>query len=52
MLGYLAFDPTQDSNYNFIIIDRYIAAYITGYLYWSGFKSTLQHDFNSRAFEI
>ena len=31
---YLEFDPpTQDSNYNFIIIDPKIAAYITGYLY-------------------
>ena len=27
-------------------------AYIAGYLYWCGFKSTLQHDFNSRPLEI
>ena len=35
-------------NYNFIIIDAKIVAYIMEYLYWPDFESTLQHDFNCR----
>ena len=52
LLFILHLSPTQDSNYNFIVIDPKSVAYIAGYLCWLGFESTLQHDFNSRPFEI